>query len=104
MSYPDPCNVCTKARCVTNGCVDWRIRYLFRQKQINLYARKLLQGGSHKTGEAFRYEHPDIIRRYLKNGPCRGCNAEAVCDTPCPAYWRWWDEKMEEFRGRLGKC
>lgn len=40
MSYPSPCIKCTKATCQEKNCDAWRIRYLYRQKQINAYAKK----------------------------------------------------------------
>lgn len=37
--YPSPCDSCTQT-CTGKSCDRWRIRYLYRQKQINAYARK----------------------------------------------------------------
>lgn len=93
MNYPNPCDSCKK-ECVPGGCSKWKTRYRYRQKQINGYFHKLLKRVG-PVREKFLYEHPDEIRRYLENGPCKGCNAEEVCDTPCPAYLRWWDSRME---------
>lgn len=39
--YPSPCDTCTRAKCLQTDCEPWRIRYLYRQKQINAYAKKL---------------------------------------------------------------
>ena len=41
-SYPDPCEKCDKADSCTlgYGCADWQIRYRYRQKQVNAYARR----------------------------------------------------------------
>ena len=39
--YPSPCERCTKEHCREKYCEDWKIRYLYRQKQINDYAKKL---------------------------------------------------------------
>lgn len=102
-TYPSPCDTCkTASSCKRGyGCVDWRIRYRYMQKQINAFARSLLQA---KTTEEtmFVYQHPDVIRRYLADGPCKGCKAESVCDTPCPAYLRWWDARMQITRKKVG--
>ena len=40
-SYPSPCLRCTRERCREKECVPWKIRYLYRQKQINAYAKQL---------------------------------------------------------------
>lgn len=39
--YPSPCESCTKEYCREKNCEAWKIRYLYRQKQINAYAKKL---------------------------------------------------------------
>lgn len=84
-----------------NGCEAWRIRYLYRQKQINANARAQAAKGL-STQKAFAYEHPDLVRRYIADGPCKGCKAAKACDTPCPAYLRWWDARMEIARRKVG--
>lgn len=40
-SYPSPCETCIRTKCLGTDCEPWRIRYLYRQKQINAYAKKL---------------------------------------------------------------
>lgn len=93
--YPNPCYKCDKAKtCRTqHGCIDWEIRYRYRQKQINAFADRLKRRKKFAR-EKFTYMHPDEARRYLKEGPCKSCKADSVCDTPCPAYLRWWDARM----------
>ena len=49
----------------------------------------------------FVYEHPDLIRKYIKDGPCKGCEFEQLCDVPCAAYFHWWDVRMELLRRRI---
>lgn len=39
--YPSPCETCTLTECKGVKCDPWRIRYLYRQKQINAYAKKI---------------------------------------------------------------
>lgn len=101
--YPSPCETCEKAESCKMGfgCAAWQIRYRYRQKQINAFAQKILQ--AKPTGETmFAYRHPDETRRYLAYGPCNGCKAEQVCNTPCPAYLRWWNARMELTRRKVG--
>lgn len=40
-NYPSPCEKCTAKICQGTRCEPWKIRYLYRQKQINAYARKI---------------------------------------------------------------
>lgn len=46
MNYPDPCLKCEKNNGGTcnryNKCYKWLTRYMYRQKQINAYAKKVL--------------------------------------------------------------
>ena len=95
MSYPSPCERCSVCSC-TNGCVEWRIRYLYRQKQINAYARQICQPRPVEI-KAFQYAHPDEYLNYLRHSPCEGCNVNNICDTPCAAYLQWWDARMGHF-------
>lgn len=46
-SYPFPCDTCPKNETgcrMYRKCDKWRARYLYRQKQINAYAKKVLPG------------------------------------------------------------
>lgn len=38
--YPSPCERCTREHCREKNCLAWKIRYLYRQKQINAFAKK----------------------------------------------------------------
>lgn len=99
MSYPSPCEKC--AKCTTpNGCSAWRTRYRYRQKQINAYARKITPGPDCDADRLWLYDR-DKYLRWLEHGPCRWCQAADHCDTPCPAYWQWWDARMDHFRRML---
>lgn len=99
-NYPNPCDTCPSCT-DPHGCEKWIKRYLYRQKQINAYPLRAYKVEG--TKEKFRYEHPDIIRRYLKHSPCDGCKRELTCQAPCGAYWRWWDARMEWMKGWWGK-
>ena len=100
-AYPNPCDTCQDAASCKHsyGCADWQIRYRYRQKQINAYASNLLQAKVTEQTK-FYYQHPDEVRRYLADGPCKGCKAEQVCNVPCPVYLRWWDARMQMIRRR----
>lgn len=102
INYPSPCLKCSKENCQEKKCTDWLMRYLYRQKQINAYARGGKWQQPDETRLCYVYEHPDVIREYLQKGPCRFCQREKDCDTPCQAYWRWWDARQEWHRKRLG--
>lgn len=38
-NYPSPCDTCHHAKCMEKKCEPWRTRYMYRQKQINAYAK-----------------------------------------------------------------
>ena len=42
--YPSPCDTCQEGKECRHGygCAQWQIRYRYRQKQINAYAKKVL--------------------------------------------------------------
>lgn len=98
-SYPSPCESCAKEKTcqLGYGCEAWRIRYLYRQKQINAYA-KFLRKEATKNPVKFVYLHPDEARAALKEWPCKGCQYEASCDIPCVEYLKWWDMRMQAAR------
>ena len=58
MNYPSPCDSCENP--CNSGCADWRIRYLYRQKQINAYARKLYQSQRLGTSSVFCQAKPPM--------------------------------------------
>lgn len=53
---------------------------------------------SKKSAGKFRYEHPDIVRRYLAHSPCEKCKHNKTCDTPCDAYLNWYDARIAYAR------
>ena len=98
MNYPSPCDTCDKGYGCP-GCKKWEIRYRYRQKQINAYAKQAYLAKVKPLPEnKFCYSHPDEVGRWLKESPCTGCNAEAFCDTACPVYLRWYDARMQIAR------
>ena len=101
MSYPSPCERCDRDEYGCHGCDKWRIRYLYRQKQINAYARKICQPQPVEV-KAFRYAHPGEYRNYLRHSPCEGCKANKICNAPCAAYLQWWDARMGWVRRKYG--
>lgn len=87
-----PCESCA-ARCKDWMCDAYR-RWIGDQWEL-FQGRFLGDYRGRLSGDKFYYAHPDEVRRYLQEGVCGGCRAEGICDTPCPAYWRWWDARME---------
>lgn len=70
-------------------------------KQFNSY--QLRQYRKLAKFKNFVYEHPDLIQKYLQEGPCKGCEFGKVCDVPCGAYWCWWDARMAVLKNKYGK-
>lgn len=101
MSYPNPCDTCPQCTC-TNGCDRWQIRYRFHQKQINAYARQVVeQSASPEEKTIWVYPHPDEARRYLDTNPCVVCMCRDWCDQICKVRADWWDARMEILRRKL---
>lgn len=97
-----PCETCTRSEYGCTGCDPWRQYYGQKQSRINAYARQLYQPRV-ASSTKFCYAHPDEVRRYLRHSPCESCQANNICDTPCAAYLRWWDARMEYMRRKYVK-
>lgn len=82
--YPDPCETCPREQCVAGGCLAWKIRYLYRQKQINAWAKK---------------HNVKPVSPPLKN-PCDTCENED-CHTICKPRAMYWDAAMKKIRKAL---
>ena len=100
LTYDTPCGGCPReAQCYDLGCKRWREQFLAAWEEFRGYPQREYRRMAKETGrQVFRYAHPDEIRDYLKNGPCLRCPGEKTCRVPCPAYWRWWDARMEQLR------
>lgn len=101
-SYPSPCETCEKAESckMGYGCADWQIRYRYRQKQINAYARKQRE---EYFQSRFVYQHPNEVRNYLRKWPCGECDRAEDCDIPCTKYLQWYDARMQVAKMKLTK-
>lgn len=102
--YPNPCEKCgQKENCTNYRVCEAYLKY-FRTiwKQFNGYPVRAYRAEQKKEHPKFRYEHPAIVLRYLEKGPCEKCKRAQVCETPCAAYWHWWDARMEWMRRRFG--
>lgn len=84
--YPSPCDTCTRDTCSQTKCQPWRTRYLYRQKQINAFAKKI---GVEPT------EKPPI------ENPCNTYTNDD-CHKICKARALYWDAAMEKLRKRMG--
>lgn len=100
MVYPNPCDTCPRCTCPT-GCDKYKVRVRTIWKQFNAYPFRSYKVRRKMKQQKFVYEHPDLIRRYLQEGPCKKCKAADNCDTPCAAYLRWWDARMEWLREKF---
>lgn len=67
-NYPDPCKKCERKNNCTKYmyCNSWKTRYIYRQKQINAYAKKVLPGYSNTQHEKKTVEEKD-------QSPCKSC-------------------------------
>ena len=94
MPYPSPCDSCTapEANCAGKDCERWRIRYLYRQKQINAYAWRLMDQIPPER-DVFVYESQSIVEKYLRNGPCADCMCREWCKQPCSRKKAWMEAR-----------
>lgn len=97
-----PCDGCWRAEYCEDGCESWRGYYLHRQRQINAYAAQAYRGGKKEPQVVFAYSHPDLVRRYAREHPCRDCPLEKGCDIPCARYLHWYDLRLEMVRAASG--
>ena len=102
LNYPSPCDKCHRGeicghqlKCKRYGMWihTWWKWFNGRHRE-----RKAREGRK----ECFQYKHPDEVRRYLQEHPCKGCQAEKTCDVPCVRYLRWYDARMEIVRKKVG--
>lgn len=101
VNYPNPCDTCQKGcQFIGKGCKEWENRFRTIWKQFNTYP--LRQYRKAPTQTKFCYEHPDMIGRYLADGPCKECQFEVLCDVPCVAYWHWWDARNTVLKKKYG--
>ena len=102
MNYPSPCEKCGKETCCDmRKCADYHKWICAWWKYFNGVYRKLCAPRIEDSSK-FVYSHPGEYRRYIQRGPCPDCKAHEKCNTPCATYWKWWDERMEWHRRRLG--
>ena len=99
--YPYPCEGCRQPECDYRHCEPYRCWFhdswnLFHRHICHNYWREV-SADSGKLG----YVHPDVLRRYLQQGPCARCICKSLCDTPCKRYWQWWDARMVWLRWKL---
>lgn len=99
-NYPNPCDTCTECNGY-EGYDRWRMRFLTVWKQFNTYQVRQYKKKENMDTK-YIYEHPDIVRKYIKDGPCKGCQFELLCDVPCGAYYHWWDARMAALREKYG--
>lgn len=43
----------------------------------------------HLDCSKFYYEHPDIVRAWLKKNPCEDCAMNTTCKKPCQVLAKW---------------
>lgn len=89
MGYQNPCEGCGQVHCHSKACARWRVRYLYRQAQINAYAKH----------HGIVPDSPDYVRG---QDPCIGCAREEVCTSFCRAKADYWDYFRTEILRKWG--
>lgn len=98
--YPNPCDTCEEKCSNCYHCQRWRMRFLTVWKQFNSYQIRQFKRQRVKKTNSFTYEHPDLVKKYLQTSPCKNCEYEADCDTPCTGYYAWLDARMFALRAK----
>ena len=93
-----PCDKCTQGVCDYRRCDAYKQWFVAAWKQFQRYIPHDYWGIHLRNSEKFAYEHPDLIRRYLQEGPCGLCVCADVCDIPCGSYLCWWDARRAWLR------
>lgn len=89
--YPSPCDSCPSRNgpCPGKDCDRWQIRYRYRQKQINAYAKQLVESTAIEKRNVWTYPRPDEVRRYLQTNPCEKCMCRNFCKGNCAVKRKW---------------
>lgn len=97
VNYPCPCDACPKNdECKRMNCEKWRIWFLWSWKRTRHMLLKPKQ-----QRDAWRYPHPDEVRRFAEHSPCEKCEREK-CNKPCLWYFDWYNARMEIARKKAG--
>lgn len=99
-----PCLSCQRVRdpgnCENKLCKEWQAWFIARWEAMRAGVRDAMQ--RKKTVEetisvgGHKYSHPDRVREYLEQNPCRTCACpESLCETPC-AVRKAWNEQKEK--------
>lgn len=89
-----PCDFCSNCVDDFRQCApyhDWFCNAWLRYQQ---YVPRDYWDHRRNPEEKLKYVHPDVLRRYLRDGPCPRCNCRVGCDVPCAQYRCWWDARM----------
>ena len=89
-----PCIGCTQSVCDYRRCDPYHKWFRTAWKEFRRHARRSYWETDGEKEDKFRYLHPDMIRRYLRTGPCELCECAFSCDVPCSGYWHWWNARM----------
>ena len=96
-----PCDNCVQCLPDYRQCQpyhDWLCDSWLRYQQYN---PQDYWDHRHNPGEKLKYVHPDVLRRYLREGPCVRCPCDSICDIPCAQYWCWWDARMVWLKWKI---
>lgn len=101
--YLYPCDRCGKTACDYRCCGAYRNWITAAWKKFGRYENRPYWESSADPNEKFLYIHPEVFRRYLKEGPCGRCACADQCEMPCRSYWIWWDARMLQAKRKLQK-
>ncbi len=98
--YPYPCDGCMQPDCDYRHCDRYRAWFCDSWNDFHRHACHNYWEESPQPGDKLCYVHPDVLRRYLAQGPCERC-ACGDCVVPCKRYRQWWDARIVWFKWKL---
>lgn len=99
-NHQNPCASCDCWACDYRQCEPYKMWIRDAWQQFGRHCRHTywsIPSGDDKLA----YVHPDVIRRYLQEGPCKRCECARTCKIPCEKYCRWWDARMVWLKRKL---
>ena len=96
-----PCESCEACAADCGQCqmyYEWLCETWLRYQQ---YVPRDYWNHRKSPKEKRKYVHPDVLRRYLKDGPCKRCPCNGSCDIPCAQYLCWWDARMVWLKWKI---
>lgn len=98
----NPCVSCDRWACDYRQCDPYKAWICDAWRQFGRHTRHTYWQAP-SGDDKLTYVHPDVLRRYLREGPCVRCGCAETCEIPCEKYCRWWNARIAYFKYMLLK-